>query len=159
MKLQTNESNDQPTDSAFLGPSFAASQGRPWMGLDGLEWALVGALDGAFTIGVADELMDHTAIVCKASSQLRLVSLFFSFSLCLFPPGFSFLVRSWIKMQVRELRCFRPMRRAVWPLKLHARNASRLEITSCHCCQRNSQSTPREFQRPAPLSIPISISI
>jgi len=50
------------------------------MGLDGLEWALVGALDGAFTIGVADELMDHTAVVCKASSRLRLVSLFFSFS-------------------------------------------------------------------------------
>ena len=96
MKLQTNElneSNDQPTDSAFLGPSFAASQGRPWMGLDGLEWALDGALDGAFTIGVADELMDHTAVVCKASSRLRLVSLFFSFSS---PPPLTLPFPPWI---------------------------------------------------------------
>jgi hypothetical protein len=104
MKLQTNElnelneSNDRPTDSGFLGPSFAASQGRPWMGLDGLEWALDGALDRAFTIGVADELMDHTAVVCKASSRLRLVSLFllslfllsFFLPLSAFPPWIFF---------------------------------------------------------------------
>jgi hypothetical protein len=103
-----------------------------------------------WSIGVADELMDHSClqsvfpIATGLSPSLSLLSLTLSLplppspsvslrlSLHLSPLDFSFLffTRSWIKMQVRELLCFRPMRRAVWPLKLHTRNATRLEITS-----------------------------
>jgi hypothetical protein len=211
----------RPTDSGFLGASFAASQGRPWMGL-------------GWSIGVADELMDH--VVCKAffpivtghspspspspthSHSLSLAltrshshsrfhslslslsltltlafthspshshshphsrfhSLSLSLSLSLTPHphsrfhslSLSLSIPPWIFLfsPVPGLKCRYQYGSALFPsnetccLTPEVACQKRLPPGNnlTHCCQRNSQSTPRELSGARPLSIAISTSI